>query len=62
MKLPDLAPCVVCKWLTIKPAGEITCEAFPKVIPDEILYGLNDHRKPFKGDNGKQFKDRLDPD
>ena len=62
MRLPVMAPCIVCKWLTTLPAGEITCKAFPGGIPDEILHGLNDHKKPFKGDNGIQFKNRTSPD
>ena len=61
MQLPEFAPCIVCKWLTIKPAGEVTCKAFPKKIPDQIIHGLDDHKKPFKGDNGIQFERRTRP-
>ena len=60
MQLPETAPCIICKWLTALPAGEVTCKAFPKRIPEEIIYGLNDHKKPFKGDNGIQFKSRTE--
>lgn len=29
--------------------GKFTCKAFPKGIPDEILYGDNDHQTPIEG-------------
>jgi hypothetical protein len=29
-----------------------TCEAFPTGIPDELIYGLADHRTPVPGDGG----------
>jgi len=43
--------CTLCKHL-IKPRK---CLAFAK-IPDEIWLGENNHKKPFKGDNGIQFE------
>lgn len=33
-----------------------TCKAFPKGIPDQIYWHAYDHRAPFAGDNGVQFK------
>ena len=33
------------------------CKAFPDKIPDEILSGKHDHRKPFEGDHGIRFED-----
>jgi len=50
-----LTPCHTCQhritgW---------TCAAFPKVIPQEILTGENLHRKPYGGDNGIQWKERI---
>lgn len=36
-----------------------TCTAFPKGIPDAILLNQHDHRKPFKGDNGILFKQKV---
>lgn len=35
--------CVRCR----RYRGELTCEAFPDGIPEEILVGLHDHTKPF---------------
>ena len=34
----------------------LTCAAFPKGIPDELLFGDHDHRHPFEGDSGIQFE------
>jgi len=37
-------------------ADKLTCKAFPKGIPIEILKGEVDHRNPYKGDNGITYK------
>jgi len=47
--------CLTCKHLF----DNTICKAFSKGIPIEILSGKFDHRKPFKGDNGIQFEERL---
>jgi len=46
--------CFYCKYLIS--LENRTCEAFPNRIPIEIWNGDNDHIKPYKGDNGIQFK------
>lgn len=54
--------CSFCAHFNLNSALEKkrTCKAFPEGIPDEIFLGRNNHREPFKGDNGIQFK--LHPD
>jgi len=33
------------------------CEAYPDNIPYEIISGMFDHTKPYKGDGGIMFED-----
>jgi len=47
--------CLACKHWRRKP---ITCRAFPKGIPMEILVGDFDHTKPFESDKGITFEKR----
>jgi len=47
------SPCISCKW---KHINSNTCDAFPTEIPKEILSNENNHREPFIGDNGIQYK------
>ncbi len=35
--------------------GDLTCTAYPRGIPPQIIHSEVDHRKPFKGDHGLQF-------
>ena len=36
--------------------GNVTCEAFPEGIPDEIIRVGYDHREPYDGDGGIMFE------
>lgn len=36
--------------------GGASCDAFPKEIPRELLLSKVSHKKPYKGDNGIQYK------
>ena len=44
--------CIMCRHYRLAQK----CNAFPNGIPKIILLGKNDHKKPFKGDNGIQFE------
>ena len=48
--------CYTCSHLR----EEMTCEAFPEGIPDDILESRADHRQPYPGDNGIHYE--QDPD
>ena len=45
--------CYKCKHLN---KDNVSCDAFPDVIPQDIIAGVIDHRKPFPGDNGILFE------
>jgi hypothetical protein len=36
--------------------GNLSCLAFPDVIPKDILLGKKNHTKPYKGDKGIRFE------
>lgn len=51
--------CLLCEHLkspTETGQGTFRCIAFPRKIPERILLGGYDHRKPYSGDKGIQFK------
>jgi len=39
----------------------LTCKAYPKGIPEEILEGKIDHDKPYLADHGIQFEKKREP-
>lgn len=45
--------CLTCKHYQ----GIQTCKAFPEKIPDEIFTGLENHDKPYPGDNGIRYEE-----
>ncbi len=49
-------------WFCEYYKSNFTCKAFPEGIPGEIISGSNEHREPYEGDNGYQFKSLLDED
>lgn len=56
----DFTPsqCRACRRRT----SATTCEAYPQRIPDSMLFGGGDHRKPRPGDGGKRFELAPGPD
>lgn len=47
---------VQCNECAHKVKGTATCKAFPDRIPDDILLGRHDHKKPYPGDHGVRFE------
>jgi len=39
--------CISCKHLRTNMVNAF-CKAFPNGIPDEIIFGISDHKKPLK--------------
>ena len=52
--MPQSNQCGTCKHYQ----GDMRCDAFPypKRIPQKIVSGLFDHRKPYPGDNGVRWE------
>ena len=59
-----MAPlCIGCKHLHDGEWG-LPCDAFPNGIPEEIIGGEHDHRRPYPGDGSILFEpiDEKPPD
>jgi len=47
--------CTTCVHMHV-PLNKLTCDAFVNSIPIDIINGVFDHSKRFKGDNGIIYK------
>jgi len=54
-RVMKLANCFRCKHLN---EDEVSCKAYPNVIPREIMRADVGHSVPYKGDNGIQFEEK----
>jgi hypothetical protein len=49
-------PLIQCRHCIHFVEEDRTCAAFPKGVPEVILYGKRDHTKPYRGDGGIRFE------
>ena len=49
--------CLQCKFFHNKDYVNLTCDAFPQKIPEEIVDNIFIHTKPYPGDNGIMFEE-----
>ncbi|MES2732876.1 MAG: hypothetical protein V4714_14070 [Bacteroidota bacterium] len=57
-----LPMCIDCQHFADKSATGLVCKAFPKGIPDAILFDENDHSKVYPGQDGEyvfMLKDKI---
>lgn len=52
--------CVTCARFHV---SDLSCDAFPDGIPEEIIAGRFDHTQPYPGDNGLLYEPvNVDPE
>jgi len=47
-------------WQCLRYRGDLSCDAFPRGIPEEILTGAFDHSEEHADDNGLTFYQVVD--
>ena len=52
---PITSQCLICRHFD-DDNNRNHCKAFPDGIPSIIFAGIDDHSRPFPGDNGIQFE------
>jgi hypothetical protein len=52
----DFPQCIQCAHFDFDSVDRMRCRAFPRGIPAEILENKIDHRHPFPGDKGIQYR------
>jgi hypothetical protein len=50
--------CMNCKHYNRNDKNKMSCKAYPNGIPEDIIFSVVDHHKPFAGDNGIQFESK----
>jgi len=50
--------CYECAHFRTNREEGLVCKAFPKGIPDAVLFQGSDHKEPLEGDHGIQFEEK----
>lgn len=48
--------CASCKRFNHDDTKRVSCEAYPKGVPSEIILWRHDHRRPYPGDGGLLYE------
>lgn len=55
-------PAPICLGCSRLRDNSLACDAYPEVIPQDILESKVDHRTPYAGDNGITFNPKTEVD